>query len=435
MRSNAPGTPQTLTRNRLWATFIRMMIGRTGAIALLLVILVGCGSTPKTNSAERAPGDVRATWVVRHLLTSQASVDRVVREASAGEINTLMVQVRGRGDAWYQGGIEPVAHPLRSTTFDPLEAIIEAAHRAGISVHAWVNVNLVYNPARPHNDPRHLVNRHPEWLCAPDSIARELVRLPPGHRSFREKLLSHVEAHAGAVEGLYADPLNPAYRDHVARVCRDIVSRYDVDGIHLDYIRYASASWGYSRFALELLRVEVDRELSAQDRADMAARVRADPLVYSRRYPVRWATLRRAAIDETVQSVSSSIRAVRPSISLSAAVIPDISEARDVRLQAWPGWIKRGWVDVICPMNYARADERALFDERARASVAAARPGSVWMGIGSWRLTVSESIDRARFSRRLGAAGVVLFSHGALQGIPEAFDALRGMREVTPERF
>ena len=69
-------------------------------------------------------------WVLRTSLTSPASIAALVRSARENGFNTLLVQVRGRGDAYYRGGLEPLAPELlrQPATFDPLATVIEAAH-------------------------------------------------------------------------------------------------------------------------------------------------------------------------------------------------------------------------------------------------------------------------------------------------------------------
>src|SRR5690606_26791871 len=94
-------------------------------------------------------GEVRALWVVRTSLVSPAAIDAMVDAARAGGFNTLLIQVRGRGDAYYLGGAEPRAAALEDqpASFDPLAHALDRAHAAGIRVHAWVNVNLVSSVA------------------------------------------------------------------------------------------------------------------------------------------------------------------------------------------------------------------------------------------------------------------------------------------------
>lgn len=411
-----------------------MLGARIPCLVLLVPFLGACGMVGGGEAPLPMPSVARATWVVRTHLTNRGHIDRVLDEAVTAGLNTLIVQVRGRGDAYFQGGLEPPPPELADTTFDPLAYFVDQAHQRNLAIHAWVNANLIWSPSRPNNDPRHLVNRHPEWLMAPESLAKELLALPAEHPDFKDRLIEYVRANASSLEGLYSDPTDATYRAHLAAVCRDIAVRYDVDGIHLDYVRYPNEDWGYSRGALDRLRVEIDRELTVADRADMKSRLARDPLVYARRYPVRWAAFRRRGVSLLVQEVSTTLRAARPGITLSAAVYPDIAIAREDKLQEWPEWMTRGWLDVACPMNYATADRRAEFDLITRAAVGARGAGRVWMGIGAWRLPVAETVDRIRFAHAAGANGVVLFSHGGLQGQRGAFTTLRREVFIPPPR-
>src|SRR5215204_2907124 len=91
-----------------------------------------------------APEQTRALWVTRATLASPESIKQMVAAAEAGGFNTLLVQVRGRGDAYYGSTIEPRAPELAGKpSFDPLATVIADAHAAGLQVHAWVAVNLV----------------------------------------------------------------------------------------------------------------------------------------------------------------------------------------------------------------------------------------------------------------------------------------------------
>jgi uncharacterized lipoprotein YddW (UPF0748 family) len=83
--------------------------------------------------------EVRALWVVRTTLTSPAAVRTMVGDAWQGGFNTLLVQVRGRGDAYYLSSLEPRAAALadQPRDFDPLALVLEEAHARGMTVHAW----------------------------------------------------------------------------------------------------------------------------------------------------------------------------------------------------------------------------------------------------------------------------------------------------------
>src|SRR5688572_63920 len=110
-----------------------------------LALLAGADSRVQAQRDAPASSEVRGLWVLRTSLNSPKSIESVIRAAESGGFNTLLVQVRGRGEAYYQSTIEPRATDLdgQRADFDPLGATIALAHRAGMRVHAWVNIDLV----------------------------------------------------------------------------------------------------------------------------------------------------------------------------------------------------------------------------------------------------------------------------------------------------
>src|SRR5687767_2120813 len=113
---------------------------RRGGLRLLTaaVLAVLCASAPEgaARQGRTAAEETRAMWGLRTSLTSPASITALVRAAKQHGFNTLFVQVRGRGDAYYRGGLEPMAPDLarQPAAFDPLAAVIEAAHGQNIRV-------------------------------------------------------------------------------------------------------------------------------------------------------------------------------------------------------------------------------------------------------------------------------------------------------------
>ena len=119
------------------------------------------------------PNEVRALWVVRNTLTSPEKIHRMVESAASTGFNTLIVQVRGRGDAYYRSRWEPRAVELKDQPkdFDPLAVTIAEAHQRGLKVHAWLNTSLLANLDALPTDPSHVYNKHPEWLAVPRAVA------------------------------------------------------------------------------------------------------------------------------------------------------------------------------------------------------------------------------------------------------------------------
>ena len=168
--------------------------------------------------AERRFAEVRALWVIRTALGSAEQVRAMVEQAAAGGFNTLLVQVRGRGDALYASAREPRAESLPDDpAYDPLQVTIAAARARGLAVHAWVNTHLVWGPVAPPRSPDHLVNAHPDWLAVPRSLGRELYDHDPQDPGYVERLLAHA-AESTLLEGLFTSPSHPAVQERVRRV-------------------------------------------------------------------------------------------------------------------------------------------------------------------------------------------------------------------------
>src|SRR5262249_50023788 len=121
---------------RIWRTSAAL------AGAFLLFGLCGRAASPPQGSQESGTTEIRALWVLRTTLTSPDTIGALVRSARDDGFNTLLVQVRGRGDAYYSGGLEPRAAELQRqpADFDPLATVLDTGHAAGLRVHAWINV-------------------------------------------------------------------------------------------------------------------------------------------------------------------------------------------------------------------------------------------------------------------------------------------------------
>jgi uncharacterized lipoprotein YddW (UPF0748 family) len=352
-------------------------------------------------------------WVLRTSLTTPDHITALVHAARDHGFNTLFVQVRGRGDAYYRGGIEPrPAELLRQPgAFDPLASILEAAHAAGLRVHAWVNVNLVSSAVELPAAREHLIYRHPAWLMVPRDIAQELARIEPESPAYVGKLARWTRTQAD-VEGLYASPIEPASALYTESVVRDLARRYAVDGVHFDYARYPSDRFDYSRGAIQQFRASVRPGLSESTRRSLDSRQTVDLFAYPDALPEDWRTFRVARMTALIQRLSDAVRSERPAAQVTAAGAPDAREALERRLQDWGGWLHADLIDAICPMAYTTDAPR--FADLIAAARAVAGGHAVWAGIGAYRLSPRETIDNIQTARRLGATGVILFSYDSL---------------------
>jgi uncharacterized lipoprotein YddW (UPF0748 family) len=369
------------------------------------------------------PGQTRALWVTRNTLTSPAAIAQMVGEAGRAGFNTLLVQVRGRGDAYYTSTLEPRAAELLSQPgFDPLATTLELAHAGGLKVHAWVSVNLVASARGLPNSREHVVYRAPDWLMVPRELAAEMRALDPRSPSYIGRLARWTRAHSETVEGLYTSPIHPGAAAHATAVIDELVRGYAVDGVHLDYARYPDETFDYSAPAVAAFKAEIRPALTPAELREADARETIDPLAYPDLFPDRWTSFRRSRLTTLVMRIRSAVRAVRPDAIVSAAVVPDFQQAFASRLQDWRMWMDEGLLDVLCPMAYTT--EPALFARQVSAAVDLAAGRAVWAGIGAYRLSPADTLERITAARRLGVAGVILFSYDALVTPPNTSGTL-----------
>lgn len=363
--------------------------------------------------AQAPAAEVRAMWVQRGSLTSPAKIQSVVDTARRAGFNTLIVQVRGRGDAYYASRHEPRPATLSSQPkgFDPLGLILETAHHAGLKVHAWVNVNLV-SDAEPPAARGHLVFTHPEWLMVPRPLAVDLARMNPRNPEYLKRLSGYAKSRSDRVEGIFLSPIHRGSVDHMVRVVGDIASRYDLDGIHLDYIRFPNDEFDYSAGALDQFRSHVLSKVPGTERREYARRARGRPLFYTEMFPQGWQDFRRARLTELLVRVRSAVKARRRDAVLSAAVFPDATDAYTRRFQDWAGWLESGLLDAVCPMAYTTNPEVFRSQIANVEQLAGRRP--VWAGIGAYQLSAGAAVENIRAARQLGAEGVILFSYDNL---------------------
>jgi uncharacterized lipoprotein YddW (UPF0748 family) len=331
--------------------------------------------------------------------------------------------VRGRGDAYFSSTIEPRADALagQPADFDPLDAVLVRAHAQGLRVHAWIDVNLISSATEFSSSRSHVVWRHPDWLMVPRPLAFDLAHTDVRSPEYVGKLARWTRATDG-VEGLFVSPIQPDAANQVVRVVEDLVQRYPVDGVHLDYIRYPGPEFDYSLGALSAFRQDLDGAMTAAERRRFDPSSVAALIAATDSYPDRWAGFRRSRLNALVLRLRTVVKQRRPEAIVSAAVYPDAQEAATYRFQDWSMWVENRWLDVVCPMVYT-PDARTFATQVASVrQVAGTRP--VWAGIGAYRLSAAQTVDNILTARKLGADGIVLFSYDSIVHPPRGTEYL-----------
>ena len=198
-------------------------------LRILLVILV-LGLLAWSQSAQQLPKperEFRAVWIAtvdnidfptRKDLSPEKQREELLAcldLARKLRLNAVIFQVRPMADAVYMSSLEPWSEFLtgemgRPQTFDPLEFLIAEAHSRGILVHAWFNPYRAYHPAARTMSNDHVARRKP-------TTVRQYGRY------------------------MWLDPTSSEAQRHSLDVIRDVVRRYDIDGVHFDDYFYPYA--------------------------------------------------------------------------------------------------------------------------------------------------------------------------------------------------
>ncbi len=425
---------------------MRFGLLQTATVTLLLALTF-------SSSAE---AEYRAYWVetFNTPLGTRADIDRVVQSCVASNCNALFAQVRRRGDSWYLNTSEPLTEmegvgepgPDGKWTIDPLRYLIEQAHARSIEVHAFVIVGAIFNfdPAmeRPA-DPRHVFNTH-IWDAARSALIRD-------QRQWATRALPHNlkgtlhDGHRFTGNGeWYIDLGHPAAAAYTIDVFKRMVRNYDIDGLHLDRVRYPEApidntkpygiNVGYNETSVARFKARYGNAVTYYEQRDIGHNgITAGDVGYPRTNDPLWNQWRRDQVTNFVRRVHLTLSAIRPRIRISAALISwgngpgssaqFTSTAPYAQVfQDWKTWAEQGLLDVLVPMNYKRehlARERRQFDEWTRfteeLSDATGRQSII--GLGGFINSIEGT--RAQIRRALApphaANGVVVFALGGTE--------------------
>ncbi len=384
----------------------RMGMGpRRAVLAALMALLLLPGLLPAAEGGRPA----RALWVVRFSLLSRASIDQVVETAAANGFEHLLVQVCGRGDAYFPSRVYPPAENCRElldSGFDPLAYTLERAHARGLKVHAWVNAFLAWSgPTRP-KDPGHVLNRHPEWMVV-DRRGVSLADYP--YPEFRKKWIT----------GIFLSPAHPGACQLVEEFVVDLVERYPLDGVHLDYLRYPGGEFDFGP--------RIREGFQAAGGSDPRQLVRTGAGEDNGEGLRRWQAYRAGLVTACVARLAERLEAAKPELLRSVAVKPEIPSAYAVWGQDWTDWVAKGYLDMVVPMSYSTRAE--VVRAQAEAACRAVGPERVWVGLRAWEVPLEGVLERVRALSSLAPGGYSFFSYDGMRGKSAYF---RGISRALP---
>lgn len=273
--------------------------------------------------------EVRATWLTtlggmdwpsykasstKGMERQKAELCELLDKLKAANFNTVFFQTRLRGDVLYSSYLESYSACLtgkvgKNPGYDPLQFAIEECHKRGLALHAWI-------------------------VAIPIGSKRQVRLL--GRQSVVAKHPSMCKLFNG---NWYLDPGDPASSDYLSHIIQEIVSRYDVDGIHFDYMRYPEHG---KRFPDYRTYRKYGKDLQGKKMA--------------------LSTWRRANITRIVRRLYTEIKANKPWVIVSSSPIGKYDDTRRYRSLGWnalqevnqetQAWLQEGIHDAIFPMMY-----------------------------------------------------------------------------------
>ncbi|MBD2870190.1 glycoside hydrolase family 10 protein [Paenibacillus arenilitoris] len=349
--------------------------------------------------------DHRSIWI-RPKETSRAQVKEHIAKLAAMHINSIYLET------WWNGyTIFPTSNPLAAQNpmyggFDVLQAYIDEAGNAGIEVHAWVEnffvgVTGMTGPVK---------GLKPEWSM----ISRK-------GDDFQDVPLYSTRYY-------FLNPVLPEVRDFVAGIYRELLQNYDVDGLHLDYIRYPDAGDYTNDFGFD----PYTRDLFKQEHGVDPIELHPGDELWS-----AWSDLKKNTINEFVYRVSGEAKAIKPGIKVSAAVWPNYERGPEYMSQEPKDWAAKNKIDQLFPMSY-HLDAVSVAADAASSVALVGGKSLVVIGVGTnLGLTKEMLLDQIKQSVDRGVSGSALFEFESLfnNGYDSALLAgIYSKKAIVPDR-
>jgi len=371
------------------------------AACVALLVAIGCARTPareervvfgEQSLRQRGMREVegRAIWVTRWDYRTADDVREIIDNCADAHFNIVNFQIRGNGTAFYKSSYEPWAWELTSSSplttgqdpgFDPLEVAIQRARKRGVELHAYMNVLPAWRGKRfPPPAADQLWTTRPEWFMA-DRAGQRMV---PWDQEFGDR------------ETFYAflNPAIPEVLEYTAAVFREVAGKYDVDGIHLDYIRFPHevGDFSYDPESLKRFQAETGR---TPDEA-----------------PSQWTDWRGRQVSRVVQRIYDDCKGVAPHVLVSASVGRDTVRAREEMMQRATDWMAADKIDAVFPMIYVRDTAEVA---RAVTDFVHHNHGKlVFAGLMIREGNANLLLDQIAVARTTGAHGISIFAYTSL---------------------
>lgn len=334
--------------------------------------------------------ETKAVWLDRGLMVKLGSAEALkthIQLLKRAGLNHIYVETINAGFAQYPNSQTlPEQNPLLYG-WDPVAVTVQEGHRLGMKVTAWVWCFAAGN------------ERHNRIIAKPTDYPGPILSLPELSNS--QLVLSDGATIPNKQHEYWLSPASQQSQTFLLNAYKEIVTRYAVDGLQLDYIRYPfqsdtqQAGWD----TLTKARVREELGIDLQPNTPLTG--------WQRDQFNQW---KAAQVTAFVKKVSTELRAIRPSLVLSASVfaLPRQDRIRAIQ-QDWETWVQNGWIDVLVPMTYSTSP--TALSEQLHWIYKAVEQGSLLSpGLGAHLLEDQGLLQQAWVTKQHGADGQTWFA-------------------------
>ncbi|MBO5981221.1 MAG: family 10 glycosylhydrolase [Clostridia bacterium] len=334
-------------------------------------------------TASPAQNEVRGAWL-RPREKSDEEVEKAVARLADAGINLILVETNYGGFANALRCVNELLPPQKEyeNGFDVIESYIRNGKKYGMQVHAWFEDYFFGSKGSPCA----VANAHPEWMA-----------------KRKDGGLFH-----DAYDIFYfLNPVLSEVKEFLLSCCKDILDKYDFDGLQLDYIRYPlihgiDRAAGFDEYTVNTFLGETGIDIRNIESTEDD----------NWKTFVRWCA---GHVTEYVQSVRTLVDEYKKAgreVCLSTAVFGDPKAALYSKCQDWQNWIEQGWLDAIYPMAYYSDACEVEKEVAAMVQKYASVPNISGIAPMYSKLPVIETTKQVEACRRAGAKGVAFFAAG-----------------------
>lgn len=316
-------------------------------------------------------------WVTRFALKKPSITSQLIQFVDKNKITDVFIQIRGRGDAFYQSEIEQ--NDINSQYETNLSSLINQLKARKVKVHAWINVFLMASSNEQlQKEKKHILNKNKHWIDYSTSLTR-------------------ISRH-DSVEGLYTTPASSGLLNYYISIVNEITHKFKFDGIHLDYFRKASLKHGYHPKMRQLFHSETGNY--------------AENLVSHERKKFNESLFKKwnSFLSERYTEFLTRLVKNGPKVVWSVAVKPNPQIAKENFAQDWQSWLQKNLVDFVIPMNYNPEDSTFYSNI---SSYNKNLKNKIWLGIATYNQSLNQMSNRIKYAKK-NNYNVTIFSFNDL---------------------